>query len=211
MTGMMARQTTMLLGLTLLLAACGTEVSITGPAPSVSPDTERLADWLTGEFTATDDNVIISSVRIWPAEEGTRWIYLETRNASTPDLPSGRHALEFGPGNDGDLAINMYAFPSDRTPPANVLNDPEWFNRIDPAFMVPEPGCTLHVQVDGPGRFTGMTEGDGCRNSAEGAHHVTLSLAVTADRLQIWERGWTADGTQVFGTDQPVDFVRRNR
>ena len=209
---MMARQKIMILGLTLLLTACGTEVSISGPAPSVSPETERLANWMTGEFTAADNSSVISTVRIWPDEEGTRWVYLEARNASTPAQPVRQQALQFGPGNDGDLAINLYTFPVDRTPPANVLNDPDWFNRIDPLFMVAQPGCTVHVLPDGSSRFTGQTTGDGCPDSIAGANHVTLSLTVSAEGLEVWERGWKKDGTQAWGpTTGPIEFVRRGR
>ena len=209
---MHTRSKTMLLGLVMLMVSCGTEVSISGPPPSVSPETARLADWLAGDFTTADNGKSLRIIRIWPDRKGTRWLYLEANESRGSSRTNKQIALQIGPGNDGDLAINVFEFATDRTPPAGADLEPGWFNRIDPMFLIARPGCTVHMLADGKSGFSGETSGEGCSDSRDGATHSTTSLTVNPEEIRIWERGWKADGSQAWGTtDGPIAFLRRNR
>ena len=57
--------------------------------------------------------------------------------------------------------------------------------------------------------FRGETAPEACPSSLRGATHATVAVTVTATGLDSWDRGWNAEGEQVWGAqDGPYEFRR---
>ncbi len=70
---------------------------------------------------------------------------------------------------------------------------------IEEAVPVPREGCTVFLERVGDRNYAGATDG-----------HATAEVELFADRVQSWDRGYDATGTQVWGAVAgPYRFVRR--
>ena len=67
----------------------------------------------------------------------------------------------------------------------------------------------MHLRaVDG--RFAGGTRGEGCESTLMGARYATSEVELRDDGLDSWDRGFNAQGMQVWGaTAGAYRFVRR--
>ncbi len=191
----------------MTLFSCGTEVRVASPLPKTSLSVNLLADGLTGSFSshehatqdATFKDMAIHTVSIWPDRPGKRWIYFEQNATDTPTSPVQQQIHSVGPGSDGEWVLEIFAFPEGRTPPAGTYTNPEWFNRLDPMFLKPMAGCTVHFTQKGD-VFTGKTRGNGCPDTLHDADHMTGEITVSKNEIRMWYRGWSSSGEQVHGS-----------
>jgi hypothetical protein len=199
-----------------LIPACGTEVSITTPPPTIPPQVAQLANWIEGNFTSSKDvnapgpkDISLHAVRIWPEKLGTRWIYIEEAQTNNLDQPISQRIYEVTTGTHAEIAVRIFILPYGSNPPPGSYADPDWFQRIDPAFILSLGGCTLHFLANGKDSFTGKTIGKGCTSSRRGAAYSTSESTVSAQEIRSWNRGWDAQDAQVWGpTDSPIVFTR---
>lgn len=223
----MLRTTITSLLLLTLVSACGTEVSVTTPPPTIPPQVAQLADWIEGNFNsnvptnhAEFQDISIHAVRIWPEKLGARWIYFEQVAPDKADLKSSRQFLnhqliyEVTTGTHADIVVRKFELPSDSIPPAGTYKNPNWFQGIDSMFILPLGGCTTHFIFNKEKKaFTGNTIGNGCKNSNFGATYQTTESTVSAQEIRILNRGWNSKDTQVWGPlekDGPIKFTRLN-
>jgi len=58
--------------------------------------------------------------------------------------------------------------------------------------------------------FEGGTVGEGCESTLSGATYATSEVTLDASTLESWDRGYDAEGTQVWGaTAGPYVFDRK--
>lgn len=211
-------------GLAILIAisssGCnGTETSSFAGPIRFSSGVERLHSWLCGSFDSSAQaardsafhSISLHGVPIWPDREDGRWLYVEEAASDALDRPSRQFAHRVRNDAQGGLISEVFGFPEGEVPPAGSWKDPDYFNSIDPALLIPREGCTVHLVAatgDDPA-FTGGTIGDGCASRLNGADHATSEVRVEADAIQSWDRGFDASGTQVWGAESgPYDFIR---
>ena len=203
----------------ILLHGCGTEVSITTPPPTTPPAIKELSRMMEGRYSssqqATSDsafkNIDLNIVRIWPAKEGSRWLYSEEAFSDQPLAPFRQRIYQITPGTHADIALRIYTLPPGQIAPAQAFAQPTWFQRIDPNFLVLLGGCTLHFTKEKDGSFTGHTTGDGCQSTDRGAAYMTSEITVRKDEIRTFNRGWDAKGTQVWGpTSGPYIFLHQD-
>ena len=163
----------------------------------------RLA---TGHFTsaaqaATDSRyelAIWHIAEIWPAEpSATRWLYTESwmDGAESPYLQR-ISSVEQRP--DGSLITRRYSIPG----PERFVG--AWqqvarFDALEPGQLASLDGCDIVLVRAGTQRFEGGTQGAGCRNGYKGASYAISQGIVTVDGMINWDRGFNADGEQVWG------------
>ena len=57
--------------------------------------------------------------------------------------------------------------------------------------------------------FYGATRENDCESSLRGASYATSEVRLFADAMHSWDRGYDADGVQVWGaTAGPYEFLR---
>ncbi|MDC0429199.1 chromophore lyase CpcT/CpeT [Phycisphaerales bacterium] len=197
----------------------GTETSSVAGPIRFSSGVERLHSWLCGSFDSSAQaardsafrSISLNASSIWPDREDGRWLYVEQAASDSLDRPYRQRIYRVRNDAQGGLISEVFAFNDGETPPAGSWRNPEYFNSIDPALLIPREGCAVHLVAtnrDEPA-FTGGTIGDGCASTLSGADHATSEVRVEADAIQSWDRGFNASGTQVWGAESgPYEFIR---
>ena len=222
------RVATLTAGLAILIAisssGCnGTETSSVAAPIRFSSGVERLHSWLCGRFDSSAQakrdtefrSISLNATAIWLDREDGRWLYLEQAASSSLDQPDRQRIYRIRNDAQGGLISEFFTFGEGELPPPGSWRTPDFFNSIDPAFLGPREGCTVHlvaVAAADPSKsaFTGGTTGDGCSSTMNGADHATNEVRVDATSITSWDRGFDADGTQVWGAESgPYEFVRR--
>ena len=173
-----------------------------------SADLELLASWLTGSFTnaaqaLADLELAAVDLRlapIWEDRADGPWRYLEQAVPEFPDSPYRQRVLRLDEPTPGLLEIEIWTLPE----PADAVGAwrlAEPLAGLAPGELTPRPGCSILARRRGE-VFEGSTIGTLCPSRLRGASWASSEIAVTADGLVSWDRGFADDGRQVWG---PVD------
>ena len=203
-----------LLSLTTL-AACGST-----PDRTVAYDTraDRVAAALIGTFSSEAQSLADESyfhVRlvhtpIWPGLVGEHWLYVEQAVASALDRPYRQRVYHVYSDGDG-VRSDVYLLPGDVSQYAGGWDRPEMFESIGPENLEPRTGCAIHLTASATG-FSGSTHDRDCGSTRDGAAYATSIVELSQGRITSWDRGFDADGDQVWGAvDGPYVFERTTK
>ncbi len=210
------------------VAACGLPVAVLaallGSRAAVAEDDDaaRVAAFLVGTFDSHDQATTepgFADIRIVGAFVprsrlgfGAAVVYVEHAAAATLNSPYRQRFLRIESAAAGKVLVRVFE-PRDRIAASGKWRDPEDLAVFGVSDMLERPGCliTLRRMEGREVRFEGGNDGTGCPAVGQGARYATLSMSLTADRLELWDRGFDADGRQVWGpTRTPHRFVRRS-
>jgi hypothetical protein len=186
----------------LLLAACAH-----GPDRAADP-VDRAAAWLQGGFdnaaqVRADPRFLAVTVRwtpLWQSRGDGRWFLVEQALAATPESPYRRRVHRLRADAGGGVLSEVFVLPA--------ATDPRPVAALSPADLVPQPGCTVYLKPAGRG-LRGATRGRGCVSRFRAAAWTTAEVVLDHDGFASWDRGFAADGTQVWGAvDGPYRFRR---
>lgn len=216
-----ARPIRSILLLTLLTlplpAGCnGTETSSVAAPIRMSKGVEQVRSWLCGRFeTDMPASGISESLRIgwnacpiWPDREDGRWLYAERTRVGATSRTDERHIHRVRNDAQGALLVEVFSFLPDAMPPAGAWRTPDFFNRIDPALLVPREGCAIHLVAEREG-YAGETRGTGCDRSADGTTHRLLRMSITSDSITLADRLVDAAGKPVSDAETAPTMLRR--
>ncbi len=207
----------LLLFFLLLASGCGCRCCSEGVAlgPSHDTDLSRLADWLHGSFSsaaqaAADPDYLdirLRMVPIWEWRSDALWMYVEQAVAEDADAPYRQRIYRLTRDPDGACRSEVYALPESEKF-IGAWRDTRLFGALSSADLLRREGCASILRfVDGS--FTGGTVGAGCSSSLHGAAYATSEVLLTADRMESWDRGFDADGEQIWGAEKgPYVFDR---
>jgi len=192
------RRSFLLLGCLLLPVVC-----IAGEPTAL----ERLTASLAGVFSNTyqargDDNfrdVALHVAPIWTDRTDGPWLYAEQALSAAPDHPYRQRIYHLAARPDGTLEVRLFEMP-DPIAVTGAWKDPSLLTKLTPSALTSPEGCILVLQVQSDGSFKGGTVGKGYANTQRGASYATTVITVTAKETVIWERGYNAAGTQVWGS-----------
>ncbi len=187
-------------------------LALAQPAPAAGPLLEAYARAVTGTFSSARQHaadpayaeVEAHVLRIWPERTDGVWIYQEQAILSgTADREAARARPYFqrvsriSAEADGTLVRETFAIAD----PARFVG--MWRPGFQGPALTPadlgEPGCPIRIEAAGHGHFTG-TSGS-CPNRHRGAVSMRSVSVVTPDRFVNWDRGFDADGRQVWGPE----------
>lgn len=138
---------------------------------------------------------------------GKHWLYLEAwmPEAEGPYLQRlTRHHLE----PDGTIIAQPFRL-ADPQALIGAWQEPERLSAIDLDALIEVEGCELEIVRTGPDRFEGQTRGARCINSHRGASYAVSQSVLTATGATNWDRGFSADGSLVWGPSSgPYRFRR---
>jgi CpeT protein len=172
---------------------------------TASADLELLASWLAGSFTSAapteaDPNtaaVDLHLAPIWQDRSDGPWRYLEQTLPDYPEHPYRQRVIELLEPTPGLVEIRFWTLP-DPTAAVGAWRLDAPLPGLSPRDLDPRPGCAILVRRR-DGVFEGSTVGTLCSSGLRGATYATSEIAVTADGLVSWDRGFAADGHQVWG------------
>ncbi|HJQ98526.1 MAG TPA: chromophore lyase CpcT/CpeT [Candidatus Polarisedimenticolaceae bacterium] len=202
---------------TLLLA-----FALSAAAPGFASrdgDWESLARWLAGRFSSEAQSrydpdyfeVRCDGFPLWK-ERGERWLYVERTVPGLPESPYRQTVYRLGGDAAGkdkrrfELAAYVIVEPGRF---AGASSDPSRLSAMTSEDLVPRPGCSIVLERGGGDTFTGGTRGRDCPGDAPGVAYMTSEWTVTKDTLTRWDRGFDADGRQVWGATKGPYVFRR--
>jgi hypothetical protein len=204
------KKTLLILVSTLLLAASA--------APAAEPTAlDVLAGvFMTGSFSSAAQaaadpeyrDIRLHMAPIWPDRTDGRWLYVEQAAAGSLDKPYRQRVYRVSGPMDGVFQSEVFTMASPLRF-AGAWARPELLGSLTPDSLTVRDGCAVILKQDETGGFSGSTEGHGCGSDLRGATYATSEVAVTRERLTSWDRGFAADGVQVWGaTKGPYVFDR---
>jgi hypothetical protein len=177
---------------------------------------QTVATYLAGEFSsarqaAGDPDFHAVSLRmtpIWPERRGEHWLYVEQALATHPDQPYRQRVYRLV-WRDGVRSI-VYTLPAEAARAvAGTDAVTTVMQRWQPDDLSERRGCDILLRKDAQGGYAGSTHGHGCPSELHGAAYATSDVTLAADGLASWDRGFDAQGHQVWGAEKgPYRFER---
>jgi len=198
----------------LLSLSCAGEPPVADTAPDDSPI--RLADWLTGSFSSAEQaerdekyfDIRIHAVRIWNDRDDGAWIYLEQAAADSLDRPYRQRVYHVTRIADDLFESRVFALEEPLQYTGHWQEDHP-LAELAPGDLLTRDGCSVLLREIDPTSFAGSTLGRLCTSNLRGARYATSEVEILAGSLTSWDRGYDADGTQVWGAvDGPYVFNR---
>lgn len=207
--------TRLLLVCLLPLSACG--LLPTGDAPGRDPASEVSAI-LIGEFNSADQAqadeayypIALRHVAIWEDRTDGPWLYVEQALQQKPEAPYRQriyHLVNTTSGASVTVRSDIYALPGD--PLVYAGAKAARFDQLTPEELLPRTGCSVHLTRITADRYAGSTEGNGCTSSLRGAAYATSEMSLESALLATWDRGYDAQGEQVWGAVNGPYLFRR--
>jgi hypothetical protein len=177
------------------------------PVRAQVSDLKRLASYLTGTFTTKEQahhdvnirDLVLHVAIVWADRPDGPWLYVEQALAEAPDHPYRQRIYQLALGGDGVLEARIFELP-DPVTATQAWKNPGLLSKISATELVRCPGCTLYLRTQPDSSFLGGTKGNGCGSPIGGSSYATSEIIVTASQTIIWDRGYNANGTQVWGS-----------
>ncbi len=168
---------------------------------------ERLATAMIGSFTTAEQaladqdfrNITLHVSRIWSDRSDGRWLYLEQALTDAPEHPYRQFIYQCTAREDGDIDVHIFNLP-DPIAATGAWKNPALIDKLSPADCTLQRECTLIIQVQSDGSFSGKTAGRGGASELRGASYATTELSISTQQIKIWDRGYNAQGTQVWSS-----------
>lgn len=199
---MHARAALILSLIAVILSACAATPR-TGDAAS---DLDRLASAMTGTFDsseqATSDesfyNIRLVMLPIWTERTDGPWLYVEQAVAASAERPYRQRVYRLVDLGGVQLRSDVYTLPGDPLDYAAAWETGA-LDELTPELLDERTGCSIELTAHADATFTGSTRDSDCASSLRGASYATSQVTITPTQLISWDRGWDADGQQVWG------------
>jgi hypothetical protein len=196
------------------LVACGSVATLRAadsapatqpPAEPAKADVNLLADYLTGHFSSEKQSktnlqyfeIHLHAARIWKDRKDGPWIYVEQARGDALNEPYRQRVYHVVQQDDGTFASHVFELPNpDKA--VGAWKDESLLKDVTPQMLVTRAGCTVYVKYQ-DGKFVGGTKDHDCKSSLHGASYATSEVTATPEGLRTWDRGYDADGKQVWG------------
>jgi len=186
---------------------CTLLLLLANQAVAASSDLSRLVHWMTGTFTTADQargdqnfrDVTLHIIPIWSDRTDGTWLYAEQALTDGLDHPYRQFIYQLTAPADGRLEVRLFDLP-DPIAVTGAWKNPALLATLTPANLVPQQGATLVLHGEPDGSFKGRTEGKGYPSTLRGASYATSELMVSEKLLTTWDRGYNANGSQVWGS-----------
>jgi hypothetical protein len=190
----------------------------TAPAIPVEQQVEEIAARLEGVMDTSAQarvkpnapNVRMTTCRIQVlnanATDAT-FLYQEQAMATNLGKPYRQRFLQLTPSRSSQMVRSLAFRPPN---PAALINFCDRANRdrIVNASDLGTPVCTVFLKRSGE-RYIGNTPADGCPANVRGAVRITNHIVLHTDGMDTWDRGYDANGKQVWGAKAESYQFRR--
>jgi len=177
---------------------------------------ERLVRWMSGSFDSAEQadsedgyfDIRLEMVPIWTDRTDARWMYVEQASAESLERPYRQRVYRVTRDSDGRLVSAVFELPEPQRF-VGAFRDPDRLSEIGPDELVPRSGCAVYLSHRVDGAYRGSTRGMDCASNMRGAAYATSEVTVTESGIESWDRGFDAEGRQVWGAENgPYRFRR---
>ncbi|MEO0482602.1 MAG: chromophore lyase CpcT/CpeT [Planctomycetota bacterium] len=194
------------------------------PADPLNDESRALAyqaaGYMVGAFSSAEQadeneayyNVLLRVTPIWASRTDGPWLYVEQALASAADRPYRQRVYRMTALPSGKVRSEVFTFASDPASVAGAWKNPVLFDSMSPADLGSREGCAVELAyLEEDDLFTGSTVGTGCVSTLNGAAYATSVVTLRDGELTSWDRGFDAQGDQVWGAeDGAYVFIREN-
>lgn len=174
-----------------------------------------LLAYMTGSFSSeaqskADSNfydIRLHMVEIQMGNEPGNWLYVEQALGSAQDKPYRQRVYQVVEISLGIYESRVYEFENPLQY-AGGWNDASKLSSLTFDKLILRDGCSITLKYESElvgdsivNRFVGSTGATSCPSSLRGASYATSEVIITADQLLSWDRGWDANGKQVWGAE----------
>ncbi len=212
-----------ILGLAAVAAAGGTPSQHHDGTISSAPtergrhDLDTLTEWMTGSFSSAEQarsdtnffDIRLQMVRIWRERTDGVWLYVEQASAEKLDRPYRQRVYRLTQPTDSTFESAVFSLGA----PMRFAGD--WrkarpLEGLTPDSLAAKEGCEI-VLVRSGSAFVGGTAGKRCPSELRGASYATSEVRVTASGMTTWDRGYDAEGKQVWGAKTGGYVFRKSK
>jgi hypothetical protein len=175
-------------------------------APPKDKELQLLVKWMTGDFSSkaqserdSDYFDIRLHIRpIWKAEKGSHWLYVEQATAAAEDKPYRQRIYKVEKDGAKGYKSIVYTLPTPEKWIGGYKNVAV-FNTLKPADLTLREGCTVYLERQADGTFSGATKAGACESNLRGATNASSKVTVSKRVLESWDQGFNDKGEQVWG------------
>lgn len=215
-------------GVLIGVAACATRPP---GAAKVNPDLDEVAAMMTGRFNSAEQasrdtaffDISLTMRPIWGqrslettlnerssenALNQVRWLYVEQAVSKAPKRPYRQRVYRVSALSDGTIESRVYELPQPERF-VHAWERPEVFDQITPDSLVVREGCAVYLKKQLNGCYAGATREQDCGSTLYGANYATSEVEVCPTGIVSWDRGWDAEGAQVWGAEKAGYVFRK--
>lgn len=203
--------------LCVLGAAVGCASQSSSKLADPADPASEVAALLSGEYSSKQQSLTDASFfdvhlymrAIWPERTGEHWLYVEQAMAKALDKPYRQRVYRIETAADGGAISHVYTLPGDPLQFAGAQHQPAKLAGISPADLQERSGCAIHLRRQADGSYAGSTHASDCPSDLRGASYATSEVELSEQLLSSWDRGYDAQGKQVWGAvSGPYRFDR---
>lgn len=178
---------------------------------AVSEVALRLTGSFSSEAQAKEDpdflDVRLHMAPMWTSRTDGPWIYVEQAMATALDKPYRQRVYRLVDRGDGTVESLVHELerPAERV---GAWRDPSRFDADSPGSLVLRDGCSIVLERAGDA-WIGATNERDCESSLRGARYATSEVVLLEQGLDTWDRGFDAEGKQVWGATKGAYRFRR--
>jgi len=172
-------------------------------------DLQRLAAWMTGSFSSqaqaeadTDYfNIQLEMVPVWTERDDGYWLYVEQAVASHLEKPYRQRVYHLTQVDDTTFRSDVYEIYE----PLRFAGDWDkqaFLATLTPDSLMAREGCSIFLKKEGDQSFVGSTVDHNCLSTLQNASYATSEVRITETEMVSWDRGFDADGNQVWGAEK---------
>ena len=199
----------------LILTGCATKragAAAPPPGPPSGGSLARLERLMSGSFSSAKQaaeeegyfDIRLHMTPVWLGRSDGPWLYVEQARGDSLDKPYRQRVYRLAARTAGALreyVSEVYELPGDPLVFAGAWRDPPKLDALNPSALVARSGCEV-VLHEKDGGFEGSTVGRNCPSSLRGASYATSEVRLTKEGLVSWDRGFDAEGKQVWGAEK---------
>lgn len=172
---------------------------------SIDAQVREVASYLIGAMdtsarAASDRqaaDVRITTCAVQVPQSDAIFLYQEQALSLKLDSPYRQRFLQIAPSAD-NLAVESITYKPDNPETWQGLCNKPQRERSVSLPQLGEPVCRVILGRDGEG-YWGTTPEEGCAANYRGAVRITNQVQLTRETMETWDRGFDAEGTQVWG------------
>lgn len=198
-------------------ATLATVVLVPSVRSQPAEDLRRVADYLLGTMESTipardgQDEVVqvrmttcaMALTGVEATAEPSLHLYQEQAMVTALERPYRQRLLKLSVTADGE-AVESFGFRLQEDAAWAGLCDRPLRDRVIAVADLGEATCGLRLEPRDDG-YWGTTPDGGCPSNYRGASYTTNTIYLTDTTTETWDRGFDADGNQVWGADDEGD------
>jgi len=181
-----------------------------------SIDINKLVTMMEGSFSSEEQSkndsdyydIRLHMKRIWPEISSAYYLYVEQAVASAQEKPYRQRVYRITNTYEGRFESAVY-----------TMKDPlrfagEWkkenpLSDLTPDSLTSREGCSVILTLMNEDTYEGSTEGNNCESDLRGAKYATSEVKISKDGIISWDRGYDAEGRQVWGAEKGGYIFKR--